>query len=88
MLVRVTRLVIFLFLFSNQLDAQQITDSASTRIRHVFGTTPVSRNTVINGLALGVSPDTWREASKLHINGLSISAAPWDVIFTIYTAAF
>jgi hypothetical protein len=38
----------------------------------------VSKNTVINGFAIGFGPIAWRGAPTLSINGVSVSASPID----------
>jgi hypothetical protein len=43
----------------------------------------VSRNSTINGLAIGFQPVRWRGATILNINGISISASPTDPLFAL-----
>lgn len=63
-------------------------DTSTQKIRNFFWTTPVFQNTRINGLAVGLSPSPWRKAQKLEINGISISAAPWDPFFAVYMLVY
>jgi hypothetical protein len=53
-------------------------------IRHVLWTTPVKRNTIINGVAIGVEANTWKGADYLKINGLNIEIAPFSIIAAMY----
>jgi len=53
-------------------------------IRNVLWTTPVKRNTIINGLAVGVETNTWKGADSLKINGLTIEIAPFSIIAAMY----
>jgi hypothetical protein len=65
-------------LFPCLVQAQHTGDTSAPRIRNIIYTTPVSKNTVINGLAIGFAPVTWRGANTLSINGVSVSASPVD----------
>lgn len=65
------------------------TDTSATRTRNIIFTTPVSRNSTINGLAIGFQPNTWRGAQRLNINGVSLSASPIDpFIALVYLILF
>lgn len=59
---------------------------ASVHIRNVIWTTPVHKNTIINGLAIGFWPTPMRPADSLHINGVNIHASPLDFILAAYAA--
>ncbi|OQP66841.1 hypothetical protein A3860_00275 [Niastella vici] len=63
-------------------------DTSAPKIRNVIFTTPISRNTTINGLAIGLQPVRWHGATILNINGLSISASPSDPIFALFVFLF
>jgi hypothetical protein len=63
-------------------------DTSANRVRNVIFTIPVSRNTTINGLAIGLMPTTLKNAKNLKINGLSIHASPLDIVFGVYSLAF
>jgi len=58
-------------------------DTSAPRVRNVIFTTPVSRNSTINGFAIGFQPVRWRGATILNINGVSISASPTDPLFAV-----
>jgi hypothetical protein len=58
-------------------------DTSSPRTRNIVFTTPVEKNSTINGLAIGFQPNTWHGARILNINGVSISASPIDPIIVI-----
>lgn len=68
--------------------SQHTGDTSAPRIRNVIFTTPVSKNTVINGLAIGFAPVAWRYARTLSINGISISASPIDPFLGIYALIY
>jgi hypothetical protein len=75
-------LLLFQFLIPNLANGQCFrgwsTDTSAPRTRNIIFTTPVAKNSTINGLALGFQPNTWHEAQILNINGVSISASPID----------
>lgn len=55
--------------------------------RNFVFTTPVAKNSTINGLALGLFVEPWMKADSLRINGMIISLEPFGVIagmFAIY----
>lgn len=52
--------------------------------RNVVWTTPVKKNTTINGLAIGLSATTWKGADSLKINGLNIELEPFGLIAGVY----
>jgi hypothetical protein len=60
------------------------TDTSAPRTRNIIFTTPVARNSTINGLAIGFQPNTWHEARSLNINGISISASPIDPLIALF----
>jgi hypothetical protein len=73
---------VLIFSFFNSVFAQ---DSAkSNKIRNVIWTTPVKKNTVINGVAIGMYAIPWMKAESLKINGLNIEAAPLSFFGGIY----
>lgn len=57
-------------------------DTASSRhyLRNIIFTTPVAKNTTINGLAVGLVPVPWMNADRLKINGLNIDIQPFGII--------
>jgi len=59
------------------------TDTSAPRTRNIIFTTPVAKNSTINGLAIGFQPNTWHEARLLNINGVSISASPIDPFIAV-----
>lgn len=77
-------LIVFLYL-PLFVQGQQSKDTIHQKVRNVFWTLPVSKNTTINGLAIGLEPRFWGKAKKLKINGLAISAAPWDIVPVTYS---
>jgi hypothetical protein len=79
-----TCLFLFLFLAPCLVKAQFAWDTTAPRTRNFIFTTPVGKNTVINGLAIGFSPVPWRKAQRLSINGVSISASPLDLFLSLY----
>lgn len=80
---RITCLLLF-FLTSYLVKAQNTLDTSAPRIRNFIFTTPVGKNTVINGLAIGFNPVPWKSAQRLSINGVSISASPLDLIIAVH----
>lgn len=58
-------------------------DTSAPRTRNIIFTTPVAKNSTINGLAIGFQPNTWHGAGILNINGLSISASPIDPFIAV-----
>jgi hypothetical protein len=63
-------------------------DTSAPRTRNIIFTTPVARNSTINGLAIGFQPNTWQGARILNINGVSISASPIDPFLALFTLIF
>jgi len=47
------------------------------KTRNVIGLTPVYRNVIINGLAIGFMGKPWREAESLRINGVNADVSPF-----------
>ena len=80
-------LLLFQFLIPRQGKAQCFrgwnTDTSALRTRNIIFTTPVAKNSTINGLAIGFQPNTWHEARLLNINGISISASPIDPFIAV-----
>lgn len=91
-MLRYTSVLVILCLFNpQQLRAQRKSselDSSASRIRNFVFITPVSRNTTINGLAIGLMPSTRGRATKLKINGVSVHASPFDILYAMYGLAF
>jgi hypothetical protein len=58
-------------------------DFSAPRVRNVIFTTPVIRNTTINGLAIGLQAARWHGTTILNINGVSVSASPTDPIYAL-----
>jgi hypothetical protein len=52
--------------------------------RNVAWTTPVKKNTTINGLAIGFAATTWKGADFLKINGLNIEMQPLGLLAGMY----
>ena len=52
--------------------------------RSIIYTTPVAKNTTINGLALGLFAIPWMKADSLRINGMSMDIEPFGAIAGIY----
>ena len=52
--------------------------------RNIIFTTPVAKNTTINGLALGLFAIPWMKADSLRINGMSMDIEPFGAIAGIY----
>ena len=84
---RITCLLLF-FLISHFVKAQNTLDTSAPRIRNFIFTTPVGKNTVINGLAIGFCPVPWGDAQRLSINGVSISASPLDPILAFFAIVY
>ncbi|MDH7459698.1 hypothetical protein QEG73_00365 [Chitinophagaceae bacterium 26-R-25] len=60
-------------------------DSPKTVARtKVIWTTPVSKNTNVNGLAVGIMAWPWMKADSLKISGLNIEISPFGLIGGIY----
>jgi hypothetical protein len=57
------------------------------KIRNVIWTTPVSKNTKINGLAIGLMAVPWIKAESLKITGLNIDASPFAVFGGVFAIA-
>jgi len=51
-------------------------DTGETKVRNIIATTPVNRNTVINGLAIGLIARSWQSDYFLEINGVNIDVLP------------
>lgn len=83
----ITCLLLF-FLISHLAKAQNTDDTSAPRIRNFIFTTPVGKNTVINGLAIGFNPVPWKDAQRLSINGVSISASPLDPLLALYAIIY
>lgn len=64
----------------------QTTDSVDVKLktRHVIWTTPVSKNTKINGMAIGMMAVPLRDADFLKINGLNIDASPFALFGGVF----
>ncbi|MBO9200214.1 MULTISPECIES: hypothetical protein [Niastella] len=92
--ISVTCLLLFQLLNPYQGNGQLVAfkpvakDTSASRIRNIIFTTPVAKNTTINGLAIGLMPITWYPEQTLNINGVSISASPIDPFLAIYLLAF
>jgi hypothetical protein len=54
------------------------------KIRNILWTTPVAKDTKINGLAIGLMAIPWMDAESLKINGLNIDASPFTLIGGIF----
>lgn len=53
-------------------------------VRHVVWTTPVFKNTTINGLGIGLAADTWGVADYLQVNGMSVDLNLGGILLTHY----
>ena len=67
---------VLLFISTVQLFAQDTAVNVKPRVRNVFWFTPVTRNTIINGLALGAFSEPWKSAEYLRINGINVEVNP------------
>ena len=76
-------IAVLLMLSPAGVSAQQA-DSLAIQKRRIIGLIPVRKNTVINGLAIGLIPATRKKAKRLHINGLTLSASPIDPFAAVY----
>lgn len=56
----------------------------SVHTRNVIWTTPVRKNTIINGIAIGIQSTTGGGANLLKINGLNIELEPFGIIGGLY----
>lgn len=66
----------------------QVKDSSTHRTRNIAFTTPVSKNTTINGLAIGLMAEPWGKAATLQVNGLNIELAPFSALLGFPYALF
>ncbi|XZF13276.1 hypothetical protein ACTHGU_15925 [Chitinophagaceae bacterium MMS25-I14] len=66
-----------------------ITDSSATkhlRVCNFIFTTPVSKNTQINGLALGLAAGPWINADTLNVNGVNIELDPAGPLVALFVS--
>src|SRR5262245_31408565 len=77
-------ILLFLFLLPCIIKGQSQRDTAAPRIRNIAFTTPVNKNTTINGLAIGFCPTPWHSSNTLNINGISVSASPVDPLIAFF----
>ena len=77
--------LIFLLFLPFLVTGQNKNESFSLRTRNIIWTIPVSKNTTINGIAVGFFPVTWGKAKYLNINGVAISVSPLDPFIGIYS---
>lgn len=79
-----------ILLFPISVTAQSITTPKDTThyTRNFAYTTPVSKNTTINGISIGLMPEVWMGAKHLTINGLNISLDPLSGTFGMAYALF
>jgi hypothetical protein len=75
-------LIIFFFIQTNSAFPQDSTGHIYTR--NVLWTTPVKRNTIINGIAIGFAAMPWKNANLLKINGLNLEIQPFGIIAGMY----
>jgi hypothetical protein len=77
-------LIVSIFNLSLFASAQKIPDS-TIHIRDIAWTTPVKKNTTINGLALGLfEAIPWQGAEHLKINGVNTDVSFFGVIMSCY----
>jgi len=65
--------LVTVFAFGQSYDTVRL----SYKTRNVIGLTPVYRNVIINGMAIGFMGKPWREAESLRINGVNIDVSPF-----------
>jgi len=61
--------------------------SKSTYTRNIVWTTPVKRNTDINGFAIGIMAVPWMSADSLRINGINFEISPFGFLGGLYAIA-
>jgi len=81
--MRISNILIFLLIPIVHYGQRFQKDTSENRVRSVIWTIPVSRNTTINGLAVGFMPIPWRKAKSLKINGVSVSASPIELFIGV-----
>ena len=59
-------------------------DSTKFRVRNVIWTTPVGKNTTINGISIGLMAIPWMKADSLKINGLNLEVSPFGALNGFY----
>jgi hypothetical protein len=84
--MKILVLTIFTFMTLDFYCSGQSADSikGEPKIRNVIWTTPVAKDTKVNGLAIGLMAIPWMEAESLKINGLNIDASPFTVVGGIF----
>lgn len=63
------------------------TKNLTYRTRYLLFTTPVKKNTIINGVAVGIMAVPWMKAESLKINGINIELEPM-VVFVFPSVVF
>lgn len=89
MVSAIGKVAFFLLLFLTAIMANcEGQDTLRYKVRNFVFTTPVSRNTIINGLAVGLAPLPMKDAERLKINGLNLYVNPLTGAYFIAAGIF
>ncbi|SIN94306.1 hypothetical protein [Chitinophaga niabensis] len=67
------------------LSAKDLSAQDSIKVRYVAWYNPVKRNTIVNGVNMGLMAIPWKPAKTLIVNGITLELQPIGALATMYS---